>query len=114
MELFEVLNCKKEKNIFKHSLYLSHTQITKLPDNLSVGGDLDLNHTQITSYPISYNCGSYSRAIYLDLKDKTKIHIGCFCGSKQEAIKAVESKYTDSCTYVDKINQCFAMWEEFN
>ena len=35
------------------NLYLSNTQITSLPDNLTVEGNLDLNNTQITSLPPS-------------------------------------------------------------
>ena len=38
-------------NVFEGDLYLSHTNITSLPDNLSVGGYLDLSHTNITSLP---------------------------------------------------------------
>ena len=37
------------------SLYLRGTQITSLPDNLTVGGSLDLQGTQITSLPDNLN-----------------------------------------------------------
>ena len=39
------------------SLYLSDTQITSLPDNLTVGGWLDLRGTQITSLPDNLTVG---------------------------------------------------------
>jgi len=39
------------------SLYLSGTQITSLPDNLTVGGSLDLRGTQITSLPDNLTVG---------------------------------------------------------
>ena len=45
----EELNELMEQN--GGSLYLSGTQITSLPDNLTVGGWLDLSGTQITSLP---------------------------------------------------------------
>ena len=39
------------------SLYLEGTQITALPDNLTVGGDLDLEGTQITALPDNLTVG---------------------------------------------------------
>ena len=41
------------------SLYLSGTQITSLPDNLTVGGSLDLSGTQITSLPDNLTVGGW-------------------------------------------------------
>ena len=38
-------------------LYLSGTQITALPDNLTVGGSLDLRGTQITALPDNLTVG---------------------------------------------------------
>ena len=40
-------------------LYLRWTQITKLPDNLSVGGYLDLRETQITKLPDNLSVGGW-------------------------------------------------------
>ena len=54
------------------SLYLSGTQITSLPDNLTVGGGLDLSGTQITSLPDNLTVGG---SLYLrgtQIKDKEK------------------------------------------
>ena len=48
-------------------LYLSHTQITELPDNLTVGGGLDLSGTGITALPDNLAVGGW-----LDLRG-TKI-----------------------------------------
>lgn len=39
------------------SLYLSGTQITSMPDNLTVGGSLDLSGTEITSLPENLTVG---------------------------------------------------------
>ena len=39
------------------SLYLRGTQITSLPDNLTVGGWLDLRGTQIASLPDNLTVG---------------------------------------------------------
>jgi len=41
------------------SLDLRGTQITKLPDNLTVGGSLDLRGTQITKLPDNLTVGGY-------------------------------------------------------
>ena len=46
------------------SLYLEDTQITALPEGLTVGGDLDLNGTQITALPEGLTVGGS-----LDLRD---------------------------------------------
>ena len=46
------------------SLYLSGTQITALPDNLTVGGSLYLSGTQITALPDNLTVGGW-----LDLSD---------------------------------------------
>lgn len=71
-------------------------------------GSLDLSGTQITNYPVIYDCGDEKRVIYIDLEDKTKIHIGCFSGTQQDAIKAVNDKYgKNNLEYISKINACF-------
>ena len=41
------------------SLYLRNTQIASLPDNLTVGGLLDLSNTQITSLPDNLTVGGW-------------------------------------------------------
>ena len=71
MKLHEVLKCSPLKRNFEESLdlrdtqitelpegltvvgslYLSYTKITELPEGLKVGGDLDLRDTQITELP---------------------------------------------------------------
>lgn len=40
-------------------LYLRNTQITALPDNLTVGGSLDLSETQITALPDNLTVGGW-------------------------------------------------------
>jgi hypothetical protein len=91
-------------------LDLRETAIKELPEGLSVGGNLDLEGTAINNYPLVYNCGNQNRAIYLDLKDKTIIHIGCFKGTKQEALSAVSMKYGRS-IYYQQIIECFGKGE---
>ena len=94
-------------------LDLRGTQITVLPDNLSVGGYLYLSGTQITNYPVVYNCGDEYRAIYLDFEDKRLIRIGCFIGDESEAIHAIKQKYSGkkADAYITKVKECFALWE---
>jgi len=96
-------------------LYLNRTQITILPDNLKVKGRLHLRETQITNYPVVYNCGYYNRAIYLDLTNKEIIRIGCFKGTREEAIRAIKFKYKsdDAEKYINKINECFDMLPDY-
>ena len=94
-------------------LDLSKTNISKLPDNLSVGGYLYLENTKITNYPVVYDCGVLNRVIYLDLEDKRYINIGCFKGTKDEAIESVKEKYNgkDQEDYIAKIEECFSMYQ---
>jgi len=94
------------------SLYLGETNIKILPDNLNVGGSLYLRDTNITNYPVIYNCGDENRAIYLDLKDKNIIHIGCFEGTREGAIRAIKNKYyllEDRQDYIAKVEKCFEL-----
>ena len=46
------------KEAIPGSLYLENTQITSLPDNLTVGGYLNLENTQITSLPDNLTVGT--------------------------------------------------------
>ena len=48
-ETGKTLEIKNRKLYYGGSLYLRGTQITSLPDNLTVGGYLDLEGTQITN-----------------------------------------------------------------
>ncbi|EHJ4395517.1 hypothetical protein Q2515_004917, partial [Salmonella enterica] len=89
------------------------TSITTLPDNLTVGGDLDLSGTSITTLPdhfscnslyldaerisnIAYrkNCGYSSRTIFAAWTGKEfRIAAGCFFGSIERFEQAVDDKY---------------------
>ena len=51
-------------------LYLRGTQITKLPDNLTVGGDLYFSRTKITKLPDNLTVGGY---LYLGRTQITKL-----------------------------------------
>jgi hypothetical protein len=74
---------------------------------LTVKGYLDLRGTNITNYPVVYNCGDSDRAIYLDLEDQSLIRIGCFKGTKEEAIQVVTKNFHDERDlYISKINEC--------
>ena len=77
---------------------------------------MDLRNTSITSYPVVYDCGVEKRYIYIDLEDKTIIRIGCFKGTRDEAIKAVSKKYQynkeEMNKYIEKIEKCFSMIDE--
>ena len=125
----EILETKAGKPYYSGYLNLIGTQITVLPDNLSVGGFLDLRGTAITqlpegltvggslylegtgiiNYPVIYDCGNEKRAIYLDIKDKRLIRIGCFTGNESEAIHAIKQKYhgEKADAYTAKVRECF-------
>jgi hypothetical protein len=97
------------------SLYLQCcTSLTTLPDNLSVGGALYLQCCTSLDYPIVHDCGDSKRSIWLDYKNKNRIHIGCFKGSKKQAIKAIKAKYKGvACDeYIAKVKECFAKAKE--
>ncbi|EGD4198065.1 hypothetical protein IAJ53_001614, partial [Salmonella enterica] len=86
---------------------------TTLPDNLTVGGGLDLSDTSITTLPdhfscnslyldaerisnIAYrkNCGYSSRTIFAAWTGKEfRIAAGCFFGSIEQFEQAVDDKY---------------------
>lgn len=111
----------KRSNIIKlpknltvvNDLNMENTEITKIPEDLDVFGKMYLEGTRITNYPVVYNCGSNRRAIYLDLIDKNIIHIGCFSGTKEEAIKRIKSEYLSKYAdmYISKVEECFDMYE---
>lgn len=109
-----ILTIRDGRPYYDGSLDLSGTQITVLPDNLTVGGYLDLEGTGIINYPIVYNCGNEDRAIYLDLEDKSLIRIGCFIGDEPEAVKAIKQKYIGekADAYISKVRECFEIWEK--
>jgi len=85
--------------------------LTALPDNLSVSGSLDLRGCTGLTAAI-FNCGKNNRTI-LPYNHPTKgrvISLGCFIGTKDEAIKAVKEKYSgqDALDYITKIELAFA------
>ncbi len=67
------------------SLDLSGTGITTLPDNLSVGGYLDLSGTGITTLPDSFKCQS----LYLDPQRISNVAYRENCGNSSRTIFAV-------------------------
>lgn len=86
------------------------TGLTSLPDNLTVGGSLDLQGcTGLTK--VIHNCGDCNRSIspYNHKAKGRVISLGCFVGTKAEAIKAVRAKYSGQAAldYIAKIEQAF-------
>ena len=55
------------------------------------------------------SCGENKRTIYLNKIDNTIVHIGCFHGTKDEAIEAISKKYSgqDKKEYINKIEELF-------
>lgn len=59
---FKTLTLQDAKRLLKKnggSLYLSNTQLTALPDGLTVEGNLDLRNTPITALPEDLTVGGY-------------------------------------------------------
>lgn len=92
------------------SLDLRGTQITSLPDNLSVGGWLDLSGTQIAG--AVYGCGDKNRVIisYNHPIKGLVVSLGCFVGTEKECIDAINEKYgsKEAKKYIAKVKEAFA------
>jgi len=57
-----------------------------------------------------FNCGEFNRCICIYKDVPTIIHIGCFKGTKYEAIKKITNKYKNikkRDIYIEKIIECF-------
>ena len=57
-----------------------------------------------------FHCGEENRCIHINKSDLSKIIIGCFEGTQEEAIEAVTEKYDDTIArdkYISQINECF-------
>ena len=75
-------------------LDLEGTSITALPDNLTVGGSLYLRPEKITNVSYRENCGYSSRTIFAMWTGKEfRIAAGCFFGSIEQFERAVDDKY---------------------
>ena len=93
------------------SLDLEGTQITALPDGLTVGGSLDLEGTQITG--AQYGCGNQSRTIiaYNHPRKGKVVSLGCFIGNMDECELAIGQKYAGRFAkdYIAKVKAAFAV-----
>jgi len=63
------------------------------------------------SLAVVHYCGEYNRPIYILKDNPNKIYIGCFYGTQEEAIKAINKKYNgkEAKEYVSKVNKCFEL-----
>ncbi|OKP30183.1 hypothetical protein BSQ40_06830 [Serratia fonticola] len=106
------------------------TGITSLPDNLTVGGYLDLRGTGITSLPDNFscdslyldperignvtfreNCGYSSRTIFAAwTNDNFRIAAGCFFDTLEAFESAVDEKYSGDAaeSYKQNARDCVA------
>ena len=62
---------------------------------------------QCTTYVLENGCGQYNRTIYISREEPLIIHIGCFSGTREEALSAIKAKYSDSKEYCAKVESCF-------
>lgn len=78
-----------------HNLDLEDVSgVDALPDNLTVGGSLDLRPEKITNVSYRENCGYSSRTIFAMWTGKEfRIAAGCFFGSIEQFEQAVDDKY---------------------
>ena len=54
-----------------------------------------------------HNCGEHNRTIFIQKKNTNVIHIGCYSGTKEEVIQAVQEKYGLNSEYEKQIHECF-------
>ena len=97
------------------SLYLRGTQITELPDNLSVGGSLYLDEEKILNIGYAKYCGYSNRTIFsVRLNGTEKIAAGCFLGTYEEFCTAVDEDYDSKGAkeYKQKAQEALAMLRE--
>ena len=56
-----------------------------------------------------FHCGPEGRVVRIYKSNPNIIHLGCFIGTKTEAIAAVKEKYPGRCSnYIKQIKNCFA------
>lgn len=89
------------------------TKIKRLPTDLIVHGEMLFLADEIEGYPMVQYCGFKSRTIYLCTFDKSLIRIGCFLGTKDEAIELINKYYDgkDAARYIAKVKKCFNKWD---
>ena len=90
---------------FKDKVYWDNiSDIQKLSDNFCK--EFNLKSDILNSI---FYCGEYSRTIYIKKENPKIIYIGCFEGTKQEAIDSIYKKYSgqESIEYISKVEQCF-------
>lgn len=75
-----------------------------------------LEEFEITNDKVSvYNCGRHKRKIHINSCNPEAINIGCFRGTKKEAIREVRTKYKGNKylkDYEEKILLCFYLMEQ--
>jgi len=89
--------------------YLSnHSNFIKQAKDLTLEEIKLLNVTN-PNLATEHNCGETERTIYIELVNPEIISLGCFTGTRSEAIKAVKEKYNEkeAKEYIEKINNCF-------
>ena len=64
-----------------------------------------------------FYCGEHRRSIYIYKRNPKVIVMGCFIGTKKEAIKAIKSKYKHNkrakSNYIKKVEACFKQAKEY-
>ena len=85
-----------------YSDYIKHTKELTLEE-------IKLLNVTNPNLATEHNCGENERTIYIELVNPEIISLGCFTGTRSEAIKAVMEKYNEkeAKEYIEKINNCF-------
>ena len=104
------INMKFDYPHHKGSLYLRDCDLSGVTLPSSIGGWLDLTRS-IALLGAVYGCGRHNRTIcvYGHPTKGVVISLGCFVGTKQECIGAIQSKYSGSeaANYLAKVEQAF-------
>lgn len=72
-------------------------------------------HGDMRIIAIVRDCGKHKRIIRIFKSEPDKISIGCFYGTQDEAIEAINISYNsrEAQDYIDKVNQCFEMAKQY-
>lgn len=62
-----------------------------------------------TTHVFTFDCGDSGRIIFIDKSKPEIIRIGCFSGTKEEAIVAINRDYSgdNAKNYIAKVEECF-------
>ena len=104
----------KDVIVFNNQGSVDLRSLTALPEGIQFNNQGSVYLGSLTAWDME-NCGSSRRNIYIvNQKGILKVKLGCFWGTKEEAIKAIEEKYRkeQGDEYIIKIKLAFDKGKE--